>query len=80
MGFFSWGDDVIPRDDHSKEICFPPITFSRQDPPVGGRTPRVWEGPALGGLAAPQTPLLTRGASPPGPPDLHGEGTEPYIK
>ena len=25
----------------------------------------------LGGLAAPQTPLLSRGASPPGPPDLN---------
>ena len=23
-----------------------------------------------------QTPLLTQGASPPGPPDLHSEGTE----
>ena len=38
--------------------------------------PRWKEGHPLGGLAAPQTPLLTRGASPPGPSDLHSEGTE----
>ena len=45
--------------------------------PVPPRS-RHWEGrdrvPPLGGLAAPQTPLLTWGASPPGPPDLH------YVK
>ena len=32
----------------------------------------------IGGHAAPQTPLLTQGASRPWPSDLHGEGIEPY--
>ena len=65
--FFSWGDDVLSRDDHSKKIS-PPISFSKMG------------GPAVGGAwRSPKPPLLTLGASPPGPPDLHGEGTEPYI-
>ena len=43
----------------------------------GGDPPRWKEGPPLGGLAAPQTPLLSRGASPPGPPDLDLADHEP---
>ena len=33
----------------------------------------------LGGLAAPQTPLLSRGASPPGPPDLKFSKHNPQM-
>ena len=33
----------------------------------------------LGGLAAPQTPLLYRGASPPGPPALNFTEHDPQI-
>ena len=44
----------------------------------GGGTPPRWkEGPPLGGLAASQTPLLSRGASSPGPPDLDLADHEP---
>ena len=47
------------------------VTWPFSPPPV------FWEGPPLGGPSGPpKPPLLTRGASPPGPPDLHGEGTE----
>ena len=33
----------------------------------------------LGSLAAPQTPLLSRGASPPGPPDLNFSKHDPQM-
>ena len=43
-------------------------------PPSGG-------GRAVGGACGPpKPPMLTWGASPRGPPDLHGEGSEPDIK
>ena len=47
-------------------------------PPRWKEVPPRWkEGPPLGGPSGPpKPPLLTWGASPPGPPDLHSEGTE----
>ena len=49
------------------------VTWPFSPPPV------FWEGPPLGGPSGPpKPPLLNRGASPPGLPDLHAEGTEPY--
>ena len=45
-------------------------SYSVVPPPLEGRR-------AVGGACGPpKPPLLTRGASPPGPPDLHSEGTE----
>ena len=39
--------------------------------------PPRWGGSAVGeACGPPKPPLLTRGASPPGSPDLHSEGTE----
>ena len=59
---------------HHRECLF----WLQSLPSISGSNPPWLEGGhAVGGACGPPKPsLLTRGASPPGSPDLHSEGTE----
>ena len=70
------------RRPHPENVQYPPQYFYLQSPPSisGSNPPPLEGGPAVGeACGAPKPPLLTRGVSPPGPPDLHGDGTDLYM-